>query len=89
MASLRCAAVLGISCPAASTSCPRCEHIQILDIVDGTGSGDVDTSSTVEAKDGVILGIYGDNMTLNPEWSNPTGTQPELCVVHGLSELLV
>ncbi|KAL0024941.1 hypothetical protein WJX77_004746 [Trebouxia sp. C0004] len=46
---------------------------KILDIVDGTGSGDVDTSKTVEAEDAVIVGIHGDKMALNPAWENPTG----------------
>ncbi|KAL0038695.1 hypothetical protein WJX79_003623 [Trebouxia sp. C0005] len=46
---------------------------KILDIVDGTGSGDVGTSKTVEAEDAVIVGIHGDKMALNPAWQNPTG----------------
>lgn len=47
--------------------------MQILDVVDGTGSGDVDTSNVAEAKDGIVTGIYGDKLTVNPAWSNPTG----------------
>ena len=49
------------------------ELLQILDIVDGTGSGDVDTSKTVEAEDAVIVGIHGNKMALNPAWQNPRG----------------
>lgn len=47
--------------------------LQILDVVDGTGSGDVDTSAVVEAQDGVITSIYGDRLIVNSGWSNPTG----------------
>ena len=47
--------------------------LQILDIVDGTGSGDVDTSHVVEAKEDVIVGLHGDKMLLDPAWQNPSG----------------
>lgn len=43
---------------------------KIVDIVDATGAGDVDTSAVVEAKDGKIEvpGAAGKVLTLNPEW---------------------
>lgn len=42
---------------------------KIVDIVDATGAGDVDTSAVVEAKDGkVAVGGGGKELTLNPEW---------------------
>ena len=47
--------------------------LQILDIVDGTGSGDVDTAHIVEAKDSIIAGLHGNKMLLDPAWQNPTG----------------
>lgn len=48
--------------------------MQILDIVDGTGSGDVDTSKVVEAdEEGFITGIYGNRLKVNPSWQNPSG----------------
>lgn len=47
--------------------------LQILDIVDGTGSGDVDTAHVVEATDSVIAGLHGNKLSLDPAWQNPTG----------------
>ena len=46
---------------------------QIIDVIDCTGSGDIDVSSSVEAADGVVKGVYGNELRLNPEWTNPTG----------------
>ena len=45
-----------------------------MDVVDGTGSGDVDTSKVVEAEEGSIVGIHDDKLKVNPEWKNPSGT---------------
>ncbi len=50
--------------------------LQILDLLDCTGSGDVDTSKVVKADDdGCILVCYGNKLKINPEWKNPSGTQ--------------
>ena len=47
---------------------------KIIDVVDGTGSGDVDTTTIVElAEDGTFEGISGRTLTPHPEWANPTG----------------
>ena len=56
--------------------------MQILDLLDCTGSGDVATSQVVKADDeGCILGIHGNKLKLNPEWKNPTGapSRPPHC----------
>lgn len=53
-------------------SCRACT--QILDVIDCTGSGDVDTSTTVTADDsGSIQGASGRKLALNPSWQNPSG----------------
>ena len=46
---------------------------QILDVVDCTGSGDVETSKVVRAADGVIEGLFGNQLAVNPDWKNPSG----------------
>lgn len=66
------------SCVHVSGRLPTSVAVQVLDVVDGTGSGDVDTSAVVEAQDGVILGIHGDKLIVNSAWSNPTGKLGQL-----------
>eukprot|EP00250_Pteridium_aquilinum_P012313 c20649_g1_i1 orf=679-4899(-) len=47
---------------------------KILDILDCTGSGDVDVSSIVKAdKDGFIKGASGTCLQVNSAWINPSG----------------
>jgi hypothetical protein len=47
---------------------------KIIDVLDCTGSGDVDTSTVVEAdEDGYIIGASGARLQINREWKNPTG----------------
>ncbi|KAF6162220.1 hypothetical protein GIB67_008349 [Kingdonia uniflora] len=47
---------------------------KILDILDCTGSGDVDTSKVVNADaDGHIRGASGALLAVNPSWTNPSG----------------
>lgn len=47
---------------------------KIIDVVDCTGSGDVDVSTVRDALEGgCVRGLYGDMLTVNPGWKNPTG----------------
>ncbi|KAG6716915.1 hypothetical protein I3842_04G072100 [Carya illinoinensis] len=47
---------------------------KILDVLDCTGSGDVDTSKVVKADvDGCIHGASGTTLVVNPSWKNPSG----------------
>ena len=47
---------------------------QILDVVDGTGSGDVDTSTVRKAdSEGIVVGAYGTKLHLKTTWKNPSG----------------
>ncbi|KAJ8771388.1 hypothetical protein K2173_026565 [Erythroxylum novogranatense] len=47
---------------------------KVLDVIDCTGSGDVDTSKVVEADDdGLIMGASGASLLVNSSWKNPSG----------------
>ena len=47
---------------------------KIIDVVDCTGSGDVDTSTVVNMDEsGCIKGVLGNSLRVNPEWKNPSG----------------
>jgi len=46
---------------------------KVIDMIDGTGSGDVETSTVREARDGVLLGRTGRSLSVDPRWKNPTG----------------
>jgi len=51
---------------------------KVIECIDCTGSGDVDTSSVVKHADGVdgartVTGLSGRAILLNPAWTNPTG----------------
>ncbi|XVF50835.1 hypothetical protein PTKIN_Ptkin04bG0135800 [Pterospermum kingtungense] len=47
---------------------------KILDVIDCTGSGDVDTSKVVKADgDGRIRGASGASLVVNSSWKNPSG----------------
>ncbi|KAH9603507.1 hypothetical protein KSS87_010023 [Heliosperma pusillum] len=47
---------------------------KVLDVLDCTGSGDVDTSTVVKADEyGCICGASGSSLVVNPSWKNPSG----------------
>ncbi|MDG1892395.1 MAG: S8 family serine peptidase [Verrucomicrobiota bacterium] len=56
---------------------------KLIDILDATGSGDVDTSTIVQpSTTGTITGLGGKNLTLSPHWLEP-GRQFHLGIVRG------
>lgn len=46
---------------------------KVIDIVDATGSGDVDMSKEVAPDDGKVTGLTGRTLKLNPKWQIPGG----------------
>ena len=45
----------------------------MIERIDCSGAGDVDTSTIVEAKDGEIVGVTGRKLRIPADWLNPTG----------------
>ena len=46
---------------------------KIIDVIDGTGSGDVETSTVREAANHQVQGLTGRTLKLSPTWANPSG----------------
>ena len=45
----------------------------MIEVVDATGSGDIDTSYEVEVANGVLLGLSGRTLHVGETWQNPSG----------------
>ena len=46
---------------------------KVIDIVDATGSGDVDMSKVTKPEKGLVTGLSGRVLKLDPKWKFPTG----------------
>ena len=46
---------------------------KIIDRIDGSGAGDVDTSTVVTVKDGEVTGLTGRTLQIPKTWNNPSG----------------
>ncbi|MGB0580607.1 MAG: hypothetical protein ACPGVU_12950 [Limisphaerales bacterium] len=46
---------------------------KIVDMIDGSGDGDVDTSTIVTTKDDVVTGLTGRKLKIDPKWKGKDG----------------
>lgn len=46
---------------------------KFVDLIDATGDGDVDMQEIRESREGILVGLTGRKLTIDPNWTNPTG----------------
>lgn len=46
---------------------------KIIDMIDGSGDGDVDTSTVITTKDDILTGLTGRKLKIDPEWKGKKG----------------
>ncbi len=46
---------------------------KIVDVVDGSGSGDVDMTTTLDSNDNSLIGLTGRKIVPGSKWNNPSG----------------
>ncbi len=63
----------GVDPGAAGLSVTSDGQPKIVDLIDGTGDGDVVLSEKRTAENGQLEGLSGRTLRVNPEWANPTG----------------
>lgn len=64
----------GVDPAAAGLAVTSTGERKVLDMIDASGSGDVDTSEIVEVSDaGTVTGLSGSELTLPEDFTNPTG----------------
>ena len=51
---------------------------KVIDLIDATGAGDVDTSQAIELVDGALTGLSGRQLKVGDGWHGPVEASPLL-----------